>query len=75
MSGKMWACPVAGGSMGKLSCPVCVDVMLEPLGMVAVIPGWDGVLLATEVCGSRKWPVQPVSAMAIEVWVSLASGV
>ena len=37
MSGKMWAVATAGGDMGKLSWPVCEEVMLEPLGMVAVM--------------------------------------
>ena len=68
MSGKRWAAEADGGSIGRLSCPVWVDVMLAPLGMVAVTPGVVGCLFNTDVWFNKKWPVQPVSAMAMEVW-------
>ena len=75
MSGKMWACLAFRGSCGKLSMPVCVDVMLLPLGMVAVMTFWAGCFSATGVLGSRKWSVQPVLAIAIDVGVVWSGGV
>ena len=61
--------------MGRCSCPVCVDVMLAPLGMVTVTPWAVLCFWETGVVSKRKWPVQPVSAMAMVVWAGGSGGV
>ena len=69
-AGKRWAMRAAGETSGILMWAVCVAEMVSPLGSVTLTG-------SVEICGlmhglavERKWPVQPVSAMAR--WVARA---
>jgi hypothetical protein len=64
-AGKMWAWHASSGSPGRWMVPVWVDSMVVPsgrwtwMGLVAIC------LLVTGASMERKWPVEPVSAMAV----------
>ena len=44
--------------------PVCVDLSLDPSGILMEIGLLDGCIFFTGVPGSKEYPVAPVSAMA-----------
>ena len=59
----MWALVVVWGRVGQLMLVVPIDWMWWPLGIWTWIGG--AVVSVDDAC-RRKWPVVPVSAMAVE---------
>jgi hypothetical protein len=65
-SGTMWACRSARGSNGRGSLALCVEVMVDPLGLRIVI-GWRAsFLICTGKLTVKKLSVLPVSAIAMQ---------
>jgi hypothetical protein len=65
-SENMWACLASGGRPGTFNSPVCVELMVSPLGMLTLIGLEVGLILMTGPWGSQKWAVHPVSAIVLD---------
>lgn len=63
-AGKMCASQAVGGRPGRVTLPVCVDAMVVPSGRATWMGLEEGVLDVAGAEVERKWPVEPVSAMA-----------
>ena len=55
----------SGGMPGRCISQVCVALMVVPLGMRTVMPLVIGFTFIQGLLMCRKWPVLPVSAIAM----------
>ena len=66
--GMMCACRAVVGrssSSGIGSNPVCVDVMVSPLGIWTWTPGLAGLMFSVVSSGVLKWEVAPLSRIRV----------
>jgi hypothetical protein len=66
--GNTCAVAVSAETCGKCNCVTFVESMVDASGSVTLMLGlwlWEFVILAAVV---RKWPVHPVSNMALLLW-------
>jgi len=64
-AGNRWALVAFGGRVGIWRYASSVESMEAPLGRETAMGIWAGRLLMQGAVVVRKWPVQPVSAMAV----------
>ena len=71
----MWASQAVGGSKGMLRSAVWVEVMVLPSGSKTEMLGLAVRWLRLGAWIVMKWPVEPVSAMQVDVSMEKGGGV
>jgi len=64
-AGNRSVCVASSGSCGRFRFAVCVDDMVDPSGSWTTVGDSVGFLLVHGTFRPLKWPVAPVSAMAV----------